>query len=440
LHQQYAIESARILTETPLSTPVVLTIGRESSNQASWVNMGYPRRIPNHFFSQQTISSTNVLSYGNDFDLIRNIRIVFRSHDLSPFYENITSLDLAGYLVFTGEPHLVIFPMTDFSLPNIGRMIFTSPIDSIENMEAVEKRASFGSWLVHHIGTFINKNYSNLFPDGINVDFVYIDEDHEIINLRCFERGINRETLACGTGALASIYISKKLQLINKDICKIYPFRCHWYEPLAFIQVSETENGWYLNGYSRKLFEGIFDFAINKTSTPSQNQSSTVSERQVQAEVSSALGRNRSQILIVEDDPKQLKLLQAYLQNLNYNLVVANNGQQALEIIQQEKIDLVILDIILPDTNGYKVCQEIKRSEATWNIPVIFTTSLADIDSKITGIKSEGDDFLVKPINPVELKAKIHLLLKKKRHVDQLKYNHEMTASSTVIFGGYRES
>lgn len=250
LYQQYGIESTRIMTEVPFAEPNIIEIGCKPDAKLSWANMGQPRKLP-----ETLVNPAITQSYDDYIDTVDGIKINFRSHDLTPFSDD-TSISLSGYLVFTGEPHLVIFPDSGFSVPRLGNPMFTAitPAESAPH----EKRISFGSWLIDHIGNYINKHYQEFFPAGLNVNFVHIDEVSGEVLYRCYERGINRETLACGTGALAVSYVVNQLGLIKTDNITVAPHRCNWHQPTARIWVEGSDQGWLLKGKPTKLLEGEF--------------------------------------------------------------------------------------------------------------------------------------------------------------------------------------
>lgn len=142
--------------------------------------------------------------------------------------------------------------------------------------------------------------------------------------------------------------------------------------------------------------------------------------------------RKRPRILLVEDDLKDYKLMRAYLSQQEYDLIYASSGEDAIALTYQNDVELIILDIVLPGINGFEVCRRLKELEHTKNIPIIFTTSLNDVDNKIKGVEVEGDDYCIKPIDSRELKAKISLLLKKKQYLDDLRNNYEFALNSAI--------
>jgi diaminopimelate epimerase len=254
LNHRYGIESAQVMTEIPTATPKVVSIGTHPQNGTNWANLGHPRRISPKIAD---LSVTN--PYDDVIDIIENIKITFRAHDLTPFSHE-HSLKISGYLVFTGEPHLVVFSGNGFSLKQLPEMLFISSYQDSSKRQKVEKRVAFGSWLVHHIGTYLNKHYTHVFPEGMNINFVRIDKDGGALEFRCFERGINRETLACGTGALAVSFVARQLKLVETNKMVLWPHRCRWHDPEAQIIVNEDKKGWHLYGDPVMLFDGVFAF------------------------------------------------------------------------------------------------------------------------------------------------------------------------------------
>lgn len=125
----------------------------------------------------------------------------------------------------------------------------------------------------------------------------------------------------------------------------------------------------------------------------------------------------KDMILIVDDNPQNLKLLGNILESNNYDTAIAMNGKQALEFIDSELPDLVLLDVMMPDMDGYEVCRSIKKNRTSKDIPVIFLTARKDIDDLVKGFEAGGIDYVTKPFNSTELlvRMKTHLDLKKAR-------------------------
>lgn len=133
-------------------------------------------------------------------------------------------------------------------------------------------------------------------------------------------------------------------------------------------------------------------------------------------------------VLVVDDEPRNVKLLDALLRPLNYEVLKAFNGEEALSIVGKVNLDLILLDIMMPGMDGYEVCRRLKGNESTRLIPVIMVTALADVESKIKGIEAGADDFLSKPPNKTELLARTRSLIKLKR------LNSNLASIENVLF------
>ncbi|HIJ56571.1 MAG TPA: diaminopimelate epimerase [Deltaproteobacteria bacterium] len=281
LFNQYGIESARIMTEIPTPEPKIITIGTDTENASNWANMGQPRKMP-----EELVCGSKMKPLDDVISTLSNLKIRFRMHDLAPFSKKQTET-LSGYLVFTGEPHMVILPDTGFTIQELPKMIFIATDDNRSEKKKAEKRVAFGSWLVHHIGSYLNRQYTDLFPSGINVNFVKLNQTDGTIEYRCFERGIYRETLACGTGALAVSYVARKLNLVDAKPLVVYPHRSRWENPDSELLVMEEESGWLLNGRPVMLFSGEFNY--KKT-----NQIIPFDKRQADEKMLTGLARRKN--------------------------------------------------------------------------------------------------------------------------------------------------
>ena len=115
-------------------------------------------------------------------------------------------------------------------------------------------------------------------------------------------------------------------------------------------------------------------------------------------------------ILIVEDDADIVENLSILLHDEGYSVYCASSMEQALNTLHAENIDLVLLDITLPDGNGYSICTAVKRQT---NAPVIFLTAMADESSIVTGFQLGADDYITKPFKPMELICRVRNALRK---------------------------
>ena len=123
-------------------------------------------------------------------------------------------------------------------------------------------------------------------------------------------------------------------------------------------------------------------------------------------------------ILIVDDEPFNVDLLEQELGDLGYETLTAFDGQAAVELVRQQRPDLVLLDVMMPVMDGFTACRLLKDDEATRLTPIIIMTALDRVEDRIKGIEAGADDFLTKPVNDQELLARIRTALRMKAAVD----------------------
>ncbi|MBN1414800.1 MAG: hybrid sensor histidine kinase/response regulator [Bacteroidales bacterium] len=126
---------------------------------------------------------------------------------------------------------------------------------------------------------------------------------------------------------------------------------------------------------------------------------------------------NEQSILIVDDVPKNIQLLGSILKEENYELEFATSGKEALDWLESRPFDLVLLDIMMPEMDGFEVCRRIKENPATREVSVIFLTAKADFQSIIQGFETGAVDYITKPYNRKELlvRVKTHLTMQQQR-------------------------
>ena len=117
-------------------------------------------------------------------------------------------------------------------------------------------------------------------------------------------------------------------------------------------------------------------------------------------------------LLIIDDDEKLNRLLAKYLEGFGFSLLAATHPEKGMELLKQKAPDLVILDVMLPDTNGFEVCKHIR---ATSMVPVIMLTARGDLMDRVVGLELGADDYLPKPFEPRELVARIQSVLRRTR-------------------------
>jgi OmpR family response regulator RpaB len=115
-------------------------------------------------------------------------------------------------------------------------------------------------------------------------------------------------------------------------------------------------------------------------------------------------------ILLIDDDEKLGELLSAYFRRFDMDLVAANHPAVGLEKIDREKPDLVILDVMLPDQDGFAVCRDIRRRSA---VPIIMLTARGDVTDRVVGLELGADDYMPKPFEPRELVARVQNVLRR---------------------------
>lgn len=138
-----------------------------------------------------------------------------------------------------------------------------------------------------------------------------------------------------------------------------------------------------------------------------------------------------ARILIVDDLAPNLHLLEVKLQAEYYDVVTAKSGQEALDVASQQKLDLILMDAMMPGMNGFEACQKLKQNPKTWHIPVIMVTALEETKDRIAGLEAGADDFITKPIDDFNLMARVRSLLRLKMVTDQLISHTGHTSSNS---------
>src|ERR1700731_3089668 len=128
-----------------------------------------------------------------------------------------------------------------------------------------------------------------------------------------------------------------------------------------------------------------------------------------------------ARVLVVDDLPANAKLLEARLMAEYFDVVTAASGAEALAICQRAECDLVLLDVMMPDMDGFEVCRRLKGNPATHYIPVVMVTALDQVSDRVKGLDAGADDFLTKPVGDVALIARVRSLARLKRVTDELR-------------------
>lgn len=139
--------------------------------------------------------------------------------------------------------------------------------------------------------------------------------------------------------------------------------------------------------------------------------SSSVTDAQPAPAELEPIDLSRASILLVDDNQQNLELMQAYLEELPCKLRSARDGVEAVEAIQAECPDLVLLDVMMPRMSGFEVCQKIKSSDTTRDVVVIMVTALHEVGDFERAVDCGTNDFITKPVNKIELLTRVKSLL-----------------------------
>src|SRR6202023_2548286 len=121
-----------------------------------------------------------------------------------------------------------------------------------------------------------------------------------------------------------------------------------------------------------------------------------------------------ARVLVVDDIPANVKLLEARLSAEYFDVTTAMNGKEALAICERAECDLVLLDVMMPDMNGFEVCRRLKTNPATHHIPILMVTALDQPSDRVRGLEAGADDFLTKPVSDIALVARVRSLTRLK--------------------------
>jgi K+-sensing histidine kinase KdpD len=144
----------------------------------------------------------------------------------------------------------------------------------------------------------------------------------------------------------------------------------------------------------------------------------------------------KHKILIVEDNQENMDLLVYFLRPQGYEIIGVNNGLSALQKVEEDNPDIILLDIMLPKMDGYEVCGKLKKDPATKFIPIIMLTALKELKDKVRALEVGADDFISKPFENVELLARVKSLLRLKDYHDELQAkNLELAEKNESLMG-----
>src|SRR4029450_12698395 len=146
-----------------------------------------------------------------------------------------------------------------------------------------------------------------------------------------------------------------------------------------------------------------------------------------------------ARVLVVDDVPANVKLLEARLSAEYFDVVTAMSGEEALAICERADCDIVLLDVMMPDMDGFEVCRRLKAGLTTHHLPVVMVTALEQPSAGVKGLEAGADDFLTKPVSEVALIARVRSLSRLKLMTDELRIR-ALASREIGITGAEREA
>ena len=139
-----------------------------------------------------------------------------------------------------------------------------------------------------------------------------------------------------------------------------------------------------------------------------------------------------ARVLVVDDVLPNVKLLEAKLSREYFQVLTAMNGKEALAKIEADNPDIVLLDVMMPEMDGFEVCRRIKQNPRTAHIPVVMVTALSEVSDRVQGLEAGADDFLTKPVNDIALFARVRSLVRLKMTMDELRLREQTSSGFGV--------
>jgi len=139
--------------------------------------------------------------------------------------------------------------------------------------------------------------------------------------------------------------------------------------------------------------------------------------------------KNQARIMVVDDDERNLRLMDAMLIPQGYEVILAHDGEDALSKVKETPPDIILLDIMMPKMDGFEVARRLKARDETSIIPIVMVTALREVEDRVKALEAGADDFLSKPVDRVELRARVSSLVKVKAYNDHMRnYQKELEA------------
>ncbi len=144
-------------------------------------------------------------------------------------------------------------------------------------------------------------------------------------------------------------------------------------------------------------------------------------------------------ILVVDDDREIVRLVRAYLEKEHYQVFIAYDGQTALHMVRSERPNLIVLDLMLPDRDGWEITRTIRNDSSLHNIPIIMLTARIEDSDKIIGLELGADDYITKPFNPREMVARVRSVLRRAQGDATFKQDTILQCGGLLMDVGRRE-
>ena len=150
--------------------------------------------------------------------------------------------------------------------------------------------------------------------------------------------------------------------------------------------------------------------------------------------------KDKPLILLVDDVPQNIQILHQILNLGEYSFAIATNGKETLQMVKKKLPDLILLDIMLGDIDGFEVCRQLKKDPVTAAVPVIFLTAKVGVEDKVKGFKLGAVDYITKPFEDAEVVARVHTHIQLKKSIDIIQeYNRQLREAFEEMQKSYRE-
>ena len=150
--------------------------------------------------------------------------------------------------------------------------------------------------------------------------------------------------------------------------------------------------------------------------------------------------KDKPLILLVDDVPQNIQVLHQILDMGEYSFAIATSGKETLQMVKKKLPDLILLDIMLGDIDGFEVCEQLKKDPGTAPVPIIFLTAKVGVEDKVKGFKLGAVDYITKPFEDAEVVARVHTHIQLKKSIDIIKeYNLQLRESYGEMQKSYRE-